>query len=359
MQPKRFIHWTAVGLLITALFFLTDWLVAGQPSRFLLAYGLVCAYLWGLGLPLIRQLHEFLLRQQFKSWLQFVIHLIMAVTFGLCHAYLFSLFHQHLMTSFDHAITYQQALRSYGAYIFLPDVMFYGFAVVQYQARLLDQQVQAREMQNAELQKEMITMRLHHLHNQLQPHFLFNTLNGITGLVRSGENKQATEMVVALSGLLRRALKLSDQTVQMLGEELAFVQSYLDIEMMRMGARLKVSMRVPQELQQLLVPVLLLQPLIENAILHGIEPVREGGTLDLEANLNEGHLRICIHNTGKTLVENWQAGVGLGNLRQRLHYLYGSDFALELKAQPDGTLVEVSLPVRSSHQQGKGSSDGG
>lgn len=343
MLAKRFFHWTAVGLLIAALFFLTDWLVVGQPSRFLLAYGLVCAYLWGIGLPLIRKLHRLLLDLQLKAWLQFAIHLIMAVTFGICHAYLFSLFHQHLMTAFGFAISYQQALQSYGAYIFLPDVMFYGFAVVQYQASLLDHQVQARELQNAELQKEMVTMRLHHLHNQLQPHFLFNTLNGITGLVRSGENKQATEIIVALSGLLRRALKLSDQTTHTLGEELAFVQTYLDIEMMRMGERLQFSKHVPQALQQHLVPVLLLQPLIENAILHGLEPVREGGQLTLEVSLADEALRIRIHNTGKTLDANWQAGVGLGNLRQRLQYLYGSHFALDLKAQPDGTCVEVSL----------------
>jgi sensor histidine kinase YesM len=333
--------------LVTALFYVTDWLIAGQISRFLLIYGLACAYLWGLGLPLIRGFHRQLVERELKLWQQASIHLLMAVIFGLAHAYAFSLFQQVLLAWFGYEITYQQALRSYGTYLFLPDVMFYAFAVVQYRAQLLDQQVQQRALQNVELQKEMVAMRLHQLHNQLQPHFLFNTLNGITGLIRAGEKRQATEMVVDLSDLLRRSLRLSDQTKHPLKDEIAFVRAYLDIESKRMADRLKVSIRVPEALMQQSVPVLLLQPLVENAIRHGIEPLPEGGELHLEAIAELEALTIRVHNSGVPLPENWTEGVGLSNLRQRLQYLYGEGHRLELSAEPNGTTVDIHLPLRS------------
>jgi sensor histidine kinase YesM len=139
------------------------------------------------------------------------------------------------------------------------------------------------------------------LRRQLEPHFLFNTLNGISGLVRERQNNAAVDMIAGLSCLLRRALEDSGTQLVPLAEEVSFQESYIGLQSMRLGDRLQVTLDIPVELYAALVPQLLLQPLVENAIVHGIGKLVDGGQIRLTARESKGTLSIYLYNDGPAL----------------------------------------------------------
>jgi two-component system LytT family sensor kinase len=211
----------------------------------------------------------------------------------------------------------------------------------------------AREAEAARLSAELSKAQLDALRRQLEPHFLFNTLNGIAGLVRDNRNHAAVDMIAGLSDLLRRVLEGSDRQLVPLAEELSFLESYIDLQVMRFGDRLKVTVEVPLKLYGALVPGLILQPLVENAIVHGIGQCVDGGTVRVGARETAGILTLYIHNDGPLLpagrVQN-SSGVGLTNTRGRLHTLYGPACSLELRDHDVAgveTIVEVPYRVQS------------
>jgi two-component system, LytTR family, sensor kinase len=186
----------------------------------------------------------------------------------------------------------------------------------------------------------------------MEPHFMFNTLNSIAGLVRDHSNDAAVRMIVGLSDFLRRATQDSDRSQVSLAEEVEYLQRYLGIQKVRFGERLQVSIDVPTELLCAQVPALLLQPLVENAIKHGIGKRISGGAVRIAGVRQDGSLRLTVYNDGPSDPADWQTahtGVGLSNLSTRLQILHGGKSALQLRrAAPEGVEVVVTLPLNEA-----------
>jgi two-component system, LytTR family, sensor kinase len=186
---------------------------------------------------------------------------------------------------------------------------------------------------------------------QLNPHFLFNTLHAVSALIH--EDPEAADRVVArLSELLRLSLDQTKPQQVPLHEELVFLDRYLEIEQTRFSDRLKVEKQVSPDVERALVPYLILQPLVENAIRHGIEPREDQGKVIISACRSNGMLQLRITDNGAGLVEQDDAGaregIGLSNTRSRLKHLYGEDYRLELTSAAGGGLeARIDIPYRT------------
>jgi two-component system LytT family sensor kinase len=211
------------------------------------------------------------------------------------------------------------------------------------------QRSRQQEMEQAELRRQLVEARLDALRMQLNPHFLFNTLHTISALIH--ENPEAADQVVArLSELLRQSLDQSKAQEVPLHQELAFLDRYLEIEQTRFAERLDVQREVATDVKDALVPFLILQPLVENAIRHGIEQREEKGRLAIRAQRQNGRLELSVTDNGNGLPETDDApreGIGLSNTRSRLRHLYGDDQTLELHSVAGGGLeARISIPYR-------------
>jgi two-component system, LytTR family, sensor kinase len=207
----------------------------------------------------------------------------------------------------------------------------------------------ARQLvESSRLNEELSKAQLAALRSQIEPHFMYNTLNAIAGLVRDRRNEAAVGMIVGLSEFLRRASEDSHKAQVSLAEEVEYLQRYLDIQKVRFGERLQVNLDIPTELLGVKVPNLLLQPLVENAIKHGISKRVAGGLVRVSGAKQDGTLCLSVYNDGPE--EDFDAtniGVGIGNLRTRLQILHGDQSALTLRRHDaDGVEVVVTLPLR-------------
>jgi two-component system, LytTR family, sensor kinase len=213
---------------------------------------------------------------------------------------------------------------------------------VEYYRKLSD-----RELKTAELERSLTQAKLRALQSQLNPHFLFNTLHTISALMHIDVEK-ADRMVAKLSDLLRYALDNTDEHVIPLRDEIAFLKRYLEIEQTRFGDRLTVTMDFPEDTLNVEVPNLILQPIVENAIRHGIEPHAKPGKIHLSGRRENGQLILQVRDNGAGLrPDNTRQGIGTSNTRQRLHQLYADrqTFTLE-NARDGGLLATIKLPVR-------------
>ena len=200
------------------------------------------------------------------------------------------------------------------------EVSMYIMIVIAAHAYEYYERSRIEELERSELQEALAASELHVLKNQLHPHLLFNTLHGITTLIDS-DPKLAKAMVLQLSSFLRSALKHGSADLVPLREEIKLVEAYLDIEKMRLGSRLELRWNLDPDTRDILVPQLVLQPLVENAILHGIASCREGGWLEISSSKIADQLELRIRNSvgGKRA---GGMGVGHRNTRARLKNLY-------------------------------------
>ncbi|WP_219341547.1 sensor histidine kinase [Nevskia soli] len=186
------------------------------------------------------------------------------------------------------------------------------------------------------------------MRRQIEPHFLFNTLNAVAGLVREGRNDSAVSMIAGLSDFLRRTLDASTRQQVPLQEEMDFTRKYLDIQKVRFADRLQLSVDVPVELYSAQVPSLILQPMVENAVKHGIAKRVRGGAIRITASRSDQVLTLSVCNDGPSLPSDWtgaRPGIGMSNVRTRLTSLYGDAFELTMRNQNAGGVeVSVSLP---------------
>jgi two-component system, LytTR family, sensor kinase len=204
-------------------------------------------------------------------------------------------------------------------------------------------QVRERELRAAQLEKSLAEARLHALELQIQPHFLFNTLNTISSLVRVGQTREAVAMIGGLSDLLRYALdRAGDQRVA-LDDEIAMLRRYFEIQQLRFEDRLSFEIDVAAGSGRAAVPVLILQPLAENAIRHGIATVDAPGRVRVRAERHDGALRIEVTNTGR-LPSRIDRGIGLSNTHARLEQLYGSAQTFELIEHEGVVTARIILP---------------
>lgn len=200
-----------------------------------------------------------------------------------------------------------------------------------------------------ELKARLTSAKLQALRMQINPHFLFNTLNSIAARVYVNP-RAADEMLSDLSELLRRSLESMEEQEISLAQELEFIGGYISIEQRRFGERLRVEQNVPDELRRALVPALILQPLVENAIRHGIEPRRGPGLIAIEAKQEGKHLHLSVRDDGRgvpgaDLNGSARRGIGLANIQARLQGLYGPAQSFSFgKAKPQGCRVDIRLP---------------
>ena len=226
------------------------------------------------------------------------------------------------------------------------DIDNFTLAILAYLPLQVLHRNRAERARAGELERSLREARLHSLALELQPHFLFNTLNGIAALVRS-EPRAAEQMLVKLSDLLRLTLDAGTGGLLPLSEELRRLGLYLALQQMRHGDRLAVEQAVPPELGQALVPAMLLQPLAENAISHGIGARPGPGTLRLAAARADGQLVLSLEDDGIGVAPGGPArqGIGLGNTRSRLAALYPGAHQFQIGPRPGGgTRVEIRIP---------------
>jgi len=205
------------------------------------------------------------------------------------------------------------------------------------------------ERKLVEQEKALLQARMDALISQINPHFLFNTLNTISSLIRFDPDMART-VLLKLSNILRRRLK-AQVHFSPLQQELAFIDDYLDIEVVRFGRdKLQIRKEIDPETLDMVVPSMILQPLVENALRHGIAPKIEGGALTLRANRSNGRLTVEVIDDGVGISEQRQAavydsGIGISNVRERLKVVYGQDFSLKIDSRPGkGTSIRFEIP---------------
>lgn len=223
-----------------------------------------------------------------------------------------------------------------------------------YAARLREREHETNTLQlrTTQLESQLAQAQWQALKMQVQPHFLFNTLHSIAALVREQDSKGAIRMIAGLSDLLRMVLDRSETETVPLRKELEFLEKYLSIEQVRFQDRLRVRQQVAPETLDLAVPYLILQPLVENAVRHGISKRIAASRIEISASRDNGRLRLQVRDDGPGLpVDFAQAescGVGLRNVRERLRQHYGPDHDFSVETVPDGgTAATLSLPEKA------------
>jgi signal transduction histidine kinase len=235
---------------------------------------------------------------------------------------------------------------------FASDLLVYGAVVGVCYAFDYYRKYRERESLASQLEAQLAQAQLDSLRTQLHPHFLFNTLNGIVGLVRDNKNEGAVKMLVGLSDLLRRALDHSTQQEVELREEINFLELYLNIQQMRFSDRLKVNIDIEPGTARALVPSLILQPLAENALRHGIGRSTGAGLIEISSHTENGSLRLSVIDNGAGLPSDWQlksgAGIGLTNTAARLKQLYNDDHRFDISNRNEGGVeVVVVIPFKT------------
>lgn len=297
---------------------------------------------WALATPTVLQQGMRFAAGQRTSWHRWYLHMAACLAIGLAGA-VWTATLEYTMDPWMVAATPPWGVLWYQHFVggLLTDVVIYATAFA------IGYGLHARERLMLE-QAARIKAQLDGLRRQIEPHFLFNTLNTVTGLVREARNDAAVETIAGLSELLRRMLDDSDRNLISLGEELAFLDKYLAIQKMRFGERLQYSVQAPAALMSASVPGLLLQPLVENGFKHGLAHRAQGGAIRLRIAANGAMLDIALYNDGPPLpteIAPHMTGIGWNNVRERLRGLYGECHTLEMSNRDSGVEVRLMIPL--------------
>jgi signal transduction histidine kinase len=337
--------WTVVGLLLSASLHTTRW-VTGAPLEpsLTLAVGFLRAYPW---IPFTWAAFALTARfplERGRLLRHGAVHLLCAPPLVLAQIALFhfggiALGLLRSEVGFAHALSAMAGER----------LMIFALLVGVAHAVAYEHRVREREVARAQVETQLAQAQLQALKMQLHPHFLFNTLHAISTLVHT-DPRRAELMIAQLSEMLRGTLAHQHRQEVSLRDEIAALEPYLAIEQTRLGGRLAVEMRLDPEALPASVPHLLLQPLVENAIKHGIHPRRGPGRVEITATRRDGRLVLSVVDDGKGFAATPRAGgIGLENTRGRLWRLYGAEHRFGVdSAAGRGTRVEVEIPFRAA-----------
>jgi two-component sensor histidine kinase len=257
--------------------------------------------------------------------------------FGLLFFVLFPIFHEPFGWTVQSVLT-----------IFTGAIWYFLSSIILYFAVSLGEEALDKERRLAEAQRLALDSQNRMLRYQINPHFLFNSLNALSSLVVYKESERADEMLQSLSSFLRYSLDKNPDDKVALSEELDAQRQYLRIEQIRFGERLKFIETAPESLMTARVPSLILQPLIENALKHGFRVMPEGACIEVEAAAVDGALRIIVRDNGEPGTGELKPGVGLRNVRRRLEVIYGAAGRFEYhRRQPRGFEVTLTLPLET------------
>ncbi len=234
---------------------------------------------------------------------------------------------------------------------FLIGLVFYSFVLALGQAVDYYKRYRDEELRSSQLELQLSNAQLQALKMQLHPHFLFNALNSISAL-QIENPEEAQQMIARLGDFLRLTLENVGVQEVSLDREIEFLECYLDIEKVRFGDRLSTSINIAADVRDFRVPNLILQPLVENAIRHGIAPQSGDGRIDISADRDNGWVKVKIEDNGHgagfvNRDDMFSAGIGLSNTRARLSRLYGTNFRFDLESLTGrGFLVTLCLPSK-------------
>jgi two-component system, LytTR family, sensor kinase len=347
-----FAIWTLIGLAFAGQAYLTR-AESGNPItwRFAVGRNLIDWYIFAvLSLPVLWLAGR--IPVEFVDWRRRVtIHVVASIVFSMVWMLLRAL----LVTTLE--LTEGQAPLEFGtafkhalvATFFFNVLIYWVIISVTHTVRLYRRD-RERQVRTAELETRLTQARLQALQMQLNPHFLFNTLHAISSLMHK-DVEAADRMLIRLGDLLRYALESTEEHEVALRQELDFLDRYIEIEKTRFGERLMVQKQIAPDTYEALLPNLLLQPIIENAIQHGIEPHARVGKIELSAVRVDDGLQIEVRDNGGGLPaeDQFEEGIGLSNSRARLQQLYGGRARFELNNAPAGGLaVRIVVPWRTA-----------
>jgi two-component system LytT family sensor kinase len=353
MQPAIFI---TSSVLVGLLFAFQEWLSIHHmgyrvPSLIFfeswgyqfLVWGSLCWLLW----------HFFSLQIQRASILRIVfVFLPLSVVISLAQQMLFVFIFRNLPLNYPEP-SYWRRLSIYVYAELLDNMLIFWCAFGLFRGVGYYQRFREHENAKAELEVQLANAQLAALRMQLNPHFLFNTMNGISSLMRS-DIEAADTMLEQLSCLLRMSLERGESQLITLREEIEFVELYLAMQGHRYCGRVKQSVRVDPELYDSLIPSMLLQPIVENAYVHGLSRTEFAGTLILEVHRRGNQMRVTVMNSGIGMNPTPEGdahghGVGLRNIKSRLKLHYGDDSRFEIaQVDPRHVRVEVEIPLQYS-----------
>ena len=347
MRTRKFwtitvIVWVLYGL-VTGIQVWISMITHGHSIPLLLSYFVLVWGAWAaVTVPIVYLAHRWPVIPPHRfHWL---IHTFAAFLLGLVHiAWWLSLMllmrpYDRMGTDLDHI----NIVGSVSSRITL-ELFLYILVIAAVQAIDYYDKYRARTLEMAQLEASLNEARLHALELQLQPHFLFNTLNAVASLVRIGKSDEAVTMIAGLSDLLRYTLDRSGVQRVTVDEETSTLRRYLEIQRMRFADRLRYEILVEDDAGSAMLPTLILQPLAENAVRHGISRSAGEGRIDVRAFRQNGLLRVEMFNTG-TLSDGEGPGIGLQNTRERLRQMYGDKHHFDLRAAEGGVLASLSIP---------------
>ncbi len=235
------------------------------------------------------------------------------------------------------------------------DTLVYGLLLVGGSAYCAHRGAQRLELRESRLEAELARAQLEALRLEIQPHFLFNTLNSIAALIRLSDNRGALKMLLGLSEMMRAAVERPKDHLVPLSEEIELVSRYVDLQRVRFADRLAVEYRIGEDCRGAVVPTFLLQPLVENALQHGAAPQARTCHVQIGASVEAGRLRLWVSDDGAGLPNGFDmrrdAGTGLRNTSSRLTQLYGAAASFDVRTgDVAGTTVEIGFPSASSFQ---------
>ncbi|HLJ97284.1 MAG TPA: histidine kinase [Gemmataceae bacterium] len=307
-------------------------------------------YIWALFAPLIFRLARRFPFNRRRWKFNLLVHVLACLVVAIAEAAISALASEWLRKDAPKPSVSLAVLQLFFIARFHQNVLSYWIVFGISQAVDYYHRYRERELHASQLQAQLAQAQLQLLKMQLHPHFLFNTLNAISALVHQ-DVELADRMIARLGELLRATLENANLQEVPLRQELEFIQPYLEIEQARLGPRLRVRFAVDAAAMDSLVPNMILQPLVENAIRHGIAPRAEPGTIEISAQRDNGTLRLTVRDDGPGIrgprpFES-PSGLGLANTRARLRQLYGPDHGLEMaNAAQGGFEVLLTIPFR-------------
>lgn len=275
------------------------------------------------------------------------VHLPLAFLFSAVFLLTAALLRHFLFIGPEVGISFTTSLLRYYTVYFNTYFLFYWGIIGVYSAFVYYRDLRERELLAEKLRRGLTDARLRVLQQQLQPHFLFNTLNAVSGLAADGDARGTVRTLALLGDLLRATLHRDEQVVTF-AEELDVLDIYLAIQRIRLEERLQVRMQIEPEVMAVEIPTFLLQPLVENAICHGIAPSSHAGWIEIAARRRNDRVLLTVTDSGRGIGQGpIQLGIGLSNCIERLSQLYGSDYAFDLgNAETGGARVRVEWPWR-------------
>jgi LytS/YehU family sensor histidine kinase len=210
---------------------------------------------------------------------------------------------------------------------------------------LAEAALEREQRRAADIEREALAANVRALQAQVEPHFLFNTLANVTSLIDQ-DPARAKHMLETFIRFLRASLAATRRSSTTLADEFALIEDFLEVLAVRMGDRLQIALDLPADLGAIEIPAMLLQPVVENAIRHGLEPTVEGGRISLRARREGGKLVLEVADTGVGFGEATAGGLGLTNIRERLRLAHGAEARLTIRENaPQGTIVAIEVPL--------------